>query len=443
MGEDQQVPIPSVSDQNDGTTQVAEFSTQGPSGSAQQVDKASKPVGSLGICPKCKDRPAEGKGGVAHQEHVAVAFSGGGSSSLMLEFMTKIRNPQAGQYDKQKMAFDLSVFHIVVDQSDGDTAAAAADEAQVEATARKIMDGDSDISFKSVPLSDLYVQEESDPSLRQAKLTDLLASIKDSTGKADLISYLRTSLLLKLCREAGCKKIVVGYNASAFAIRAVASAVKGAGYALPSDAQYVDSRHALTGGATIIYPMKDLTDEEIDVVCRVLGLPCKDIKDSTITNCSSGNGQALATNEIDKHNINALAALFVENVLKHNPGAVHNINSTISKLEAFPWNEPSFEGELDQEALEKNGEDLNAFMGLDEVLCPLCCAPLAQDEIVNIVNGTGGAIAGVCDSCRHQIFANANDGGNVLQKLPRCVAENIERTARTWTRMALNPEVCL
>jgi hypothetical protein len=359
--------------------------------------------------------------------------------------MTKFRDPQAGQYDKQKMAFDLSVFHIAVDQSDGDASTAAADRNQAEAIARKVMnDGNSDISFKSVLLSDLYAQEESDPSLRQAKLTDLLASIKDSTGKADLISYLRTLLLLQLCREAGCKKIVVGYNAAAFAIRAVASAVKGAGYALPSDAQHVDSRHALTGGATIIYPMKDLTDEEIDVVCKALGLPCKVIRNSAITNGSSsvfGSGQALATNEIDKHNINALAALFVENILKHNPGAVHNINSTISKLEAFPWNEPSFEGELDHlEAVEKEGKESSAFKRPDEFLCPLCCAPLAEDEISNIITGTGGPIAGVCDSCRHQIFASENDGGDVLQKLPRCVVENIKQTAKRWTEMAKNPE---
>jgi hypothetical protein len=59
MGEEQQVPIPSIYDQNECTTQVAETSTQGPLSSAQQVDKSSKPVGSLGICPKCKDRPAE------------------------------------------------------------------------------------------------------------------------------------------------------------------------------------------------------------------------------------------------------------------------------------------------------------------------------------------------------------------------------------------------
>jgi len=343
--------------------------------------------------------------------------------------MTKFRDPQAGQYDKQKMAFDLSVFHITVDQSERDTAAAAAEKNQVEATARKFIHENPDICFKSVPLSDLYTQEESDPSLRQAKLKDLLASIKDSTGKADLISYLRASLLLQLCKEAGCKKLVVGNNAAAFAIRAVASAVKGAGYALPSDAQHVDSRHAVTGGATIIYPMKDLTDEEIDVVCKALNLPCKDIKDSTITN-SSGSGQALATNEIDKHNINALAALFVENILKHNPGAVHNINSTISKLEAFPWNEPSFESELDQEAIETEGEDLNVGIQVDEVLCPLCCAPLAFEEVLNIGYGDGGPIAGVCDSCRHQIFADANDGGDVLQNLPRCIVENIKGTAQ-------------
>ncbi len=362
--------------------------------------------------------------------------------------MTKFRDPHAGQYDKQKMAFDLSVFHIAID---GSTPGAA----EVEAIARKIINGNSEITFTSVPLADVYAPEESNPSLRQAKLTELVASVKDSTGKADLISYLQSTLLLRLCKEINCKKLVFGYNTAAFAIRAVASAVKGAGYALPSDAQQVDSRHALTGGATIIYPMKEVTDEEIDVVCRVLDLPCKDNTISTHSNTqnntqnSNGYESALVTNDIDKHNINALATLFVENVLKHNPGAVHNINSTISKLEAFPWNDPSFESRqqltgaaVDHSTtsspamLDKNGE----IDEIDEVLCPLCSAPLAEDEIASIITGTGGEIAGVCDSCRHQIFNSVDDGGEVLHKLPRCVVENIGRTATAWTYMARHTE---
>jgi tRNA(Ile)-lysidine synthase TilS/MesJ len=354
----------------------------------------------------------------------------------MLEFMTKFRDPHAGQYDKQKLAFNLSVFHIAVNT--GSTCAAQEEQNKAEATARQIINGDTSITFKSVPLSDLYAREESDPSLRQAKLTELLVSIKDSTGKADMVSYLRTTLLLKLCKELGCKNLVVGYNASAFAIRAVASAVKGAGYALPSDAQHVDARHALTGGAFIIYPMKDLTDEEIDVVCRVLGLPCKDIKEDNTKMTANGNVQALATTDIDKHDINALAALFVDNVLKHNPGAVHNINSTISKLEAFSWNELSSNEKKERKDLQ---EVVETVVEEEEVFCPLCCAPLAEDEIAAIITGgIEGKIAGVCDSCRHQIFAAANDGGDVLTKLPRCVVDSIDQTAATWTYMALHPE---
>jgi hypothetical protein len=74
MGEEEQAPIPSNSDQNDGTTQVAEITTQGPTSSPNQLNENSTPEGSLGICPKCKDRPAEVSLFAAHRRNAVAAL---------------------------------------------------------------------------------------------------------------------------------------------------------------------------------------------------------------------------------------------------------------------------------------------------------------------------------------------------------------------------------
>ena len=132
---------------------------------------------------------------------------------------------------------------------------------------------------------------------------------------------------------------------------------------------------------------------------------------------------------------------------------MHNINSTISKLEAFSWNgidSSSTSRQLDVRPGEKernfiNGADDSEIILVDEVFCPLCCAPLADDEVCNAVTAHTGSLSGVCDSCRHQIFGAITAGGapaesenTVLEKLPRCVVKNIEKTAIKWNKVSLN-----
>ena len=181
----------------------------------------------------------------------------------------------------------------------------------------------------------------------------------------------------------------------------------------------------------MVYPMRDISAEEIDLLGRNLGLSWVN------QDASFDKAESLAT---DKHNINSLAALFVQNVLAHNPGAVHNINSTISRLEAFPWNESqpgdaAVERKKDETS---NGAsiDVAAVSGISqpapEVLCPLCSAPLADDEVVSAASESRGALAGVCDSCLNQEFGGAVDGGELLALLPRGLGEDIANAAAAW-----------
>jgi hypothetical protein len=68
-----------------------------------------------------------------------------------------------------------------------------------------------------------------------------------------------------------------------------------------------------------------------------------------------------------------------------------------------------------------------------EVLCPLCSAPLADDEVQRALSSTTKALAGVCDSCRHQVFDLYDDGASNLRiaaLLPKRMRQSMELTGK-------------
>ena len=369
-------------------------------------------------------------GSLLHGDRAVLAFSGGPCSSLLLHFLQVQRDTQADRWDKMNMAFDLTVVHIVEDFHTATDATSARRDLDLAAAsiAAKIIN--TDITFQLIPLSDVFISEESDAARRQEKLTHLVAAIADITAKQDLLSYFRLRLLLDRCKALECTKLLWGHNTTAFAVRAVASTVKGAGYALPGNAQHVDCRHVAAGGPMMGYPLKDIPDEEIDVICSRLGLfslsGAAAEKQQQREEESGGEGRAVTVN---KHDINELAAAFIQNVLKHNPGAINNINSTVSKLEAFDWNEPV--NEKQQRGAVKGTQHVA------EVLCSLCYAPLADAEVCAIRDDDtdgGGALTGVCESCKNEIFRSREegDGATVMALMPDCIRREIAEKRAAW-----------
>ena len=72
----------------------------------------------------------------------------------------------------------------------------------------------------------------------------LLQAVSDPTGKEDLIAALRRQLLLRVAAQLGCNKLAIGTSATRMAVRTVAMAAKGSGYALPGAIHFTDSRYA-------------------------------------------------------------------------------------------------------------------------------------------------------------------------------------------------------
>ena len=246
-------------------------------------------------------------------------------------------------------------------------------------------------------------------------------------------------------------------------------------------------------------PLRDVSARELGVVCARWRLP---LADQSVLGRAAGPAPA-----VDKKNINALAAAFVAGMEAHNPGgangqtlergthlindpqsgvavgavciasvthrpctpcpaagSVPNILNTISKLEAFPWNDPpapagSQPGQQQQQA---NGGQVHCDEQQQEqqlvaVLCPICSAPLADDELpggsgsghaeANGGHTSGGsgtapaaAAAGCCLSCFQQILGGiaggSASGSSVAAALPGDVQQQMAGLAAAGPRAA-------
>ncbi|GAB4821844.1 hypothetical protein N2152v2_008890 [Parachlorella kessleri] len=241
------------------------------------------------------------------------------------------------------------------------------------------------VEYHCVALGGLFGSQERDAGAQRQQLGELVQGVADATGREDLVAHLRTHRLLAAARELGCSKVARGDCATRLAAHIVAAASKGCGYGLPGDIQLVDAR--------------ELGRRELTALCHHLSL--------AVVEPSPYPAAVERRSNNSSGSINALAAGFVETQLANNAGSVSNIVGTISKLQAFPWNDPAElhakkadQRRKQQQLAVAGGEALSlqhaptptppeaaaAAVGpCIELLCPLCLAPLADDELVPAV----------------------------------------------------------
>lgn len=324
-----------------------------------------------------------GNGAVIPNDHVAVAVSGGPNSSLLCHVAKLMQTDRRETRGKDKIPFTLVLVHVKSPFEDDED-----------------LDFTSDQSIEQVKLEDVFLDDESDCEAdRNSRLIALLESVSDVTGRQDLLEYLTRRVLLTTATRLGCSKLLLGHNALNMSVRNVAATVKGRGYALPGDFTHIDARHVSSGGPAVVYPLKDVSQEEINALCGRLGLISRDKLEEQV-------GKVLdETLPHDKDNINTLAMDFIKKVQGHNPGVTYNINSTISKLRSFCWTQAR--NGLDTGDDDCNDKDTGGAGDSEypEILCPLCYAPLADDEVLNLVNSSNNHVMRcACDSCCNQIL---------------------------------------
>jgi hypothetical protein len=385
------------------------------------------------------------KGGVEPDDAVAAAYSGGPSSTTLVRYLSLIKCQRTDQRDKGRVPFKLVIIHIHDDISDvspqppRDGTAPNGREADVAASddsarhseygkntprildqIKYLTDGDEGVDVCLAPLSDVFSSDEPDLASRQRRLRSLLSAVRDATSKKDVRVYLRTRLLCTLASARNCRFLALGQTSDGLAAEAVAAAAKGRGYALPGDVACRDARLA-PGGPIVLHPLREVSAEEMEAVCSRLGAEAGLRRDDE--------------EEFDGADINDLASNFTASILKQNPGAVSNIMSVIGKLEAFAWNGLGFEGGGQTES----GNDRAG----GEVLCPLCFAPLADDELEICVAAARGAKGAKglpwCDSCRHGVLGCSEESAaEIVSLLPADICRHAERLKSSL--LSLGPE---
>lgn len=324
-------------------------------------------------------------GGIVSGDCVALGVSSALSSSACVLYLMRYIKSKIGEpWEKYKLPFDLVVIHVVtpeVEQEDGENVSII----------QKLC-SDVHASFVSIHLDDVF----SDEVNNCYSVGGLLDKIVDPTGKEDMKSILIKRLLLKTASSHGCSSLLLGHTSDRLAASAISAAAKGQGYSLPVTIQIIDNRYG-KDMPTIILCSKDVSREEMHCIL------------TSVTDFATKEGEYRDIEiDMDKKNLNQLAKHFVAMVQDNNPGGIQNIMSSLAKLVPFDFDEELY-------------------------LCPICFAPLHQDEVPTVEDCHASLIATCCDSCRAGIFGSIDKGDSftnstidtVMERLPRSIVDSM------------------
>ncbi|XWS43133.1 hypothetical protein CRYUN_Cryun16bG0076200 [Craigia yunnanensis] len=115
-----------------------------------------------------------------------------------------------------------------------------------------------------VPIENIFSSNSIDGKERLNKLLD---AVSEDTGKEDLLIHLRMLSLQKVASENGYTRVVLGSCTSRIACHISSATMKGQGYSLSEDIQYVDSRWEIP----VLLPLRDCPAQELNTICNLDG----------------------------------------------------------------------------------------------------------------------------------------------------------------------------
>lgn len=337
---------------------------------------------------------------ISPSDNVLVAFSGGPSSRVALQFVhemqVKAQNNFDASRDKALPVFGVGV--ALVDES----VAFVAREFDNTIEEMKLVVSNLAPPIKHlhvISLESVYSSNSPDGS---KNLKELLNSVCDVSGREDLVKHLKFLSLQKFAMENGYTKIVLGTCTSRIACHVLEATVKGRGYSLAADIQYVDARWEIP----MVLPLRDCLAEELNLLCRLDSLKTLEVFHYP---CSG---------------INGLVASFVKILQEDNPSRESTIVRTAGKLTPFHFNkmpEPDdSNGQLASQRRKKK-YNLNMTDSLPpESFCSICYSPLSKSDFRShseLGNGdmSAGSIRNAsCSSCQFQILP---EEASALEKL--------------------------
>ncbi|XP_052137587.1 cytoplasmic tRNA 2-thiolation protein 2 [Oryza glaberrima] len=373
-------------------------------------------AGGLGLCGECFRANLLGKFKLAvtsnamvrPTDSVLLAFSGGPASRVALQFIHEMRCKAIESWDVSNSQA-LPVFGVGVAFVD-ESVLCSKPRDEIEMAIEDIRSIVSSLStgvkaMHIARLEDVFSTESEDGERRLREAVDMIG---DDTGREDFLRCLRMLSLQKIAMENGYAKIMLGSCASAIACHVLSATVKGQGYSLPADVQYVDTRWEIP----VVLPLRDCLAQELTLLCELDSLKTQQHLDRPL------NG------------INSLVASFIKRLREENPSREHTIVRTAQKLKPFSFNKFSADGYHDflpsrlRPKFQKFDSDESTF---SEILCLMCGSPFSESELQNLESTKHKAqkkidlyTAHCCQSCYFQILpAGENLNEHFFSLLPK------------------------
>uniref|UniRef100_A0A0E0RJD7 Cytoplasmic tRNA 2-thiolation protein 2 n=1 Tax=Oryza rufipogon TaxID=4529 RepID=A0A0E0RJD7_ORYRU len=373
-------------------------------------------AGGLGLCGECFRANLLGKFKLAvtsnamvrPTDSVLLAFSGGPASRVALQFIHEMRCKAIESWDVSNSQA-LPVFGVGVAFVD-ESVLCSKPRDEIEMAIEDIRSIVSSLStgvkaMHIARLEDVFSTESEDGERRLREAVDMIG---DDTGREDFLRCLRMLSLQKIAMENGYAKIMLGSCASAIACHVLSATVKGQGYSLPADVQYVDTRWEVP----VVLPLRDCLAQELTLLCELDSLKTQQHLDRP------SNG------------INSLVASFIKRLREENPSREHTIVRTAQKLKPFCFNKFSADGYHDflpsrlRPKFQKVDSDESTF---SEILCLMCGSPFSESELQNLESTKHKAqkkidlyTAHCCQSCYFQILpAGENLNEHFFSLLPK------------------------
>ncbi|KAF2188876.1 hypothetical protein K469DRAFT_564494 [Zopfia rhizophila CBS 207.26] len=171
-------------------------------------------------------------------------------------------------------------------------------------------------------VSEMDLEPEADRTATE-QLSALMKSLTSATARADVISTLRTRLIVQYAKLTGCEGVLWGDSTTRLAEKTLAETAKGRGFSLPW--QIADG--ASPFGVTFNYPLRDVLKKEL-VAYAELSEPTL----LPLFNDSSSNTQQPSMSSKNT-TIDNLMEQYFESVEENFPSIVSNVVRTTSRLE--------------------------------------------------------------------------------------------------------------
>lgn len=201
----------------------------------------------------------------------------------------------------------------------------------------KVREQYPDHEYTSLPLHDVFRLVPDDSELRALvptsadpakanpgdQLTSIIASLTSATARADVLSTLRTRLIVEYAKQTSCESILWGDSTTRLAEKTLAETAKGRGFSLPW--QILDGRSPL--GINFHYPLRDVLKKELVSYVEL----AEPTLSSLVYEPVSGATQASMSSK--NTTIDDLMKQYFESVEENFPSIVSNVVRTTGKLE--------------------------------------------------------------------------------------------------------------